>query len=80
MRLALLSCAALCATACCPEGYISRDAIAPSVEAIVDRHDLYLEADPALTALEREALLGESALLLHLVNGDLSAPVPAPSN
>lgn len=80
MSRALLSCAALFAAACCPEGYISRETIAPSVAAIVERHDLYLEADPTLTPLQREALMGESALLLHLVTGDLDAPVAPPGS
>lgn len=80
MKRSLMACAAFCASACCPEGFISRDTLAPSVASIVERHDLYLEADPTLTPLQREAFMGESALLMHLVTGDLDAPVPAPGN
>jgi len=47
----------------CSMNMIHVDAIADSVAMISERHDAYVEADPALSALEREVYLRDTELL-----------------
>ena len=70
------------AAACGPDrGYVSRDAIAPSVNAVADRHDDFVEQALArgdITPQRADAWVGETALLRALVADDPAAPVPLP--
>ena len=68
MRRLILAPLALLMGSCCSEGMIQREAIAPSVRALVERHDNYLRADTEIDPVERTVLLNESELLLSLIS------------
>lgn len=81
MRRSLLLSAALCAGCLCPEGYIDREPVAPSVEAVtVKFEELVREAGARgeLSPIEERTWIDESALLRHLFTGDSEEPVPVP--
>lgn len=49
------------------KGMVHVDAIADSVNDITARHDVYVQADPALSEQAKAALLTESRLLREVV-------------
>lgn len=81
MRRSLLLSAAFCVGCICPEGYIDRKPVAPSVEAVtVKFEELVREAGARgeLSPIEERTWIDESALLRHLFIGDPDEPVPVP--
>lgn len=52
---------------CGSPGMVRAEAIAPLVQAVADRHDAYVAADPALDELTRGVALDSSALLRAVV-------------
>jgi hypothetical protein len=81
VRRSLLLSAAFCVGCICPEGYIDRKPVAPSVEAVtVKFEELVREAGARgeLSPIEERTWIDESALLRHLFIGDPEEPVPVP--
>lgn len=81
MRRSLLLSVAFCVGCICPEGYIDRKPVAPSVEAVtVKFEELVREAGARgeLSPIEERTWIDESALLRHLFIGDPEEPVPVP--
>jgi hypothetical protein len=81
VRRSLLISAAFCVGCICPEGYIDRKPVAPSVEAVtVKFEELVREAGARgeLSPIEERTWIDESALLRHLFIGDPEEPVPVP--
>lgn len=81
MKRSLLLSAAFCVGCICPEGYIDRKPVAPSVEAVtVKFEELVREAGARgeLSPIEERTWIDESALLRHLFIGDPEEPVPVP--
>ena len=81
MRCSLLLSAAFCVGCICPEGYIDRKPVAPSVEAVTVKFEKLVREAGArgeLSPIEERTWIDESALLRHLFIGDPEEPVPVP--
>lgn len=59
--------------------YVRRDAVLPSAEALVTRHDALLrgEAAPPTDPVEVQTLLNESTIFLALIRGETLPPLPS---
>lgn len=71
LRAALIVCAALVLVGCQPT--LNPALVGPSIRAITDRHDAYVQADESLPPQRRKAFLDESRLLRQAVDEAASA-------
>ena len=53
---------------CCQRGAVDADAVLPAARRVVERHDAYVEADPALSPQDRATYLRTGELLLRTLN------------
>lgn len=60
----------------CGKGYIKAENTAPAIEIILDRHDAYVKADPALDAAHRASELRTSEMVRQVYREALKETQP----